>query len=160
MQKSKYSIKSGGNVWSSRKFTLWYSAVYWLTQFTLTTSIPSWDLVHWTQTIIWSFISECKASLCHVQRISNHLPCVSVYNVHCVLCYVRVYVNDIWFLVQCVIRRFPLKLVGRILKAECHILRTGEGIYEVAQDAVYFITYFLCSTRATEILCTTDIIPN
>ena len=35
-------------------------------------------------------------------------------------------------------------MAGRILKAECHILRTGEGIYEVAQDAVYFVTYFFC----------------
>ena len=75
-------------------FTLRCTLLHWLTDLSLTTSIPSQDLVHGAQTIIWHVVSGGKACLCGVHT-SNYPPGESIKNVHCVVCYMRVHINDI-----------------------------------------------------------------
>ena len=103
-------------------FTLRCTLLHWLTYLSLATNAPSRDLVHGAQTIICHVGG--KTCLCGVHT-SNYPPGRSIKNVHSVVRYMRVHVNDIWFLVHCIVRRVPLQSGGWwILRAEWHILRT------------------------------------
>ena len=65
----------------------------------------------------------CEACFCCVHT-ANHPPVmVNISSVHCIVCYVGFHLYDIGFTVQCVVRRFPLKLSTGVVRADCHILR-------------------------------------
>ena len=69
-----------------RQLTVW---LHWITQFTLATSIPSWDLVHGTQNVALNIGGEL--CLCYV--LCDNISSIIVSNVHGVLGDVRVHTN-------------------------------------------------------------------
>ena len=89
-----------------RQLTMW---LHWFTQFTLTTSIPSWDLVHGTMNI--PFIGEM--CLCYINFDNTSSMIVS--NVHSVVGDVRIHMNRL--IVHCRVRWGPFydwSNVGRV----------------------------------------------
>ena len=82
-------------------FTLRCTVPHWLTQFTLTTRVPSWDLVNGTCAIVWTV--EGVLCLCYI--LFGNISSIIVSNVHSVLGDVRVHLNGA--IVQWKIRRGP-----------------------------------------------------